>query len=900
MDTSTSTDEPNVQDVEVAPDLHDAGVHCDGIYMMRKYQLELAEKAATKGVNTIICSPAGSGKTLTASYIIIDHLMNAKGAKKSKVAVLAKTTFRASNMLERLCGYLPEFVKKVILIGKSKENWDLKRFADENDIVVMTPMVLLNNIQFKDFQLNEFSLLIIDECHNTRCGDYYSLMLKYIQMKYKNNGMQSQMESLPQVVGLTSSIGIEKAKNLEQAVTSILTLMTNLDVYKLSVVEYHIDDLKKFLPGPESPPEKLEKQEEDELVKKINSIMMQLEKHMEKNAQELNNQMVLAVLKKKPSGRKSKSYKEWVVQLINAVKTYPIVDPESETNTNTRNLIIICEYLQVYNLALEIHDLVELKDIMPYLKKIFDKFHNYRNKTQEEAMLYGYFEDFIKLVDSWQGNENTNLTTLSKTLEENLIPEECSRGIIFVSTRLLAKALVSWLNRSNKSFLNASVFTGTCANEHQGGRSPMVQIQILQQFYTGVIRLLVATSAAGESFDIPLCNLIIRYNFSGNEVSTKQTTGRCIAEGGKSVLLAMEDILKEELRNTERTKLISEAISVIDRMDTHEIIQRNSYFQLDMIKKDEIAEAEKKMHKKDPREVPCNMVCFLCRQVSIDCSLVRTIKKRHRIFLDSDLLKSGKVRFKPNKPKTSDEVDFLGPVLCQGEIEGKGVCGNALGSLIMYRNVKFLTMGIKAFGFCMGTNTALQYFKKWDKVPYNFDELTPYDTKSYLESCMDGDSLDQWPATTSAGHMPAITSAGDIPATSSAGEIPPTSSAGHIPAITSAGHIPATSSAGHIPAITSAGHVPRTSSAGHVPATTSAGHVPRTSSAGHMPATTSAGHIPPTSSAGEIPPTRSAGDIPPTISAGHMPATISAGHMPPTSSAGHILRTSSAGDICGM
>ncbi|XP_059177126.1 interferon-induced helicase C domain-containing protein 1-like [Physella acuta] len=107
MDTSTSTDDPNVQDVEVGPE---DDQHYDGLYL-RKYQLELAEKAATKGVNTIICSPTGSGKTLTASYIILDHLINTKAAKKSKVAVLAKTTSRATNLHEHLCDYLPESLK---------------------------------------------------------------------------------------------------------------------------------------------------------------------------------------------------------------------------------------------------------------------------------------------------------------------------------------------------------------------------------------------------------------------------------------------------------------------------------------------------------------------------------------------------------------------------------------------------------------------------------------------------------------------------------------------------------------------------------------------------------------------------------------------------------------------
>ncbi|XP_059177114.1 antiviral innate immune response receptor RIG-I-like isoform X2 [Physella acuta] len=744
-----SADESHVRNVvKVTEHPSDTVKRIDG-KPLRKYQLELAEKAALKGVNTIICAPTGSGKTLVAAYIIFDHLTNSKALKKSKVAFLAKTIPLATQQHKFLSDYLPNCYKTEILTGESKDNLNLKSVLNANDIVVMTPMILQNNIQFKDFQLNEFSLLIFDECHHTRkLESYNTLMNCYIKLKH-NNGMQSQMESLPQVVGLTASVGVEKAHDLEQAVTSILSLMANLDVCKLSVVEDNLDDLENFVPRPDDcPPVTLEKLEEDECIKKVNSIMMELERNIDKHAQELNNQKVLDVLKTKPSDRKIQSYEQWVVNLSNAAKTHPIDDPERETNMNVRTLIIISEYLKVYNFALQTNDLVELTDIMPYLKNSFDKF-NFKNKTQDEAKLYGYFEDLVTLVDSGHGEENPNLLTLSNTLEEMLIGTgKNSRGIIFVRTRALAEALVSWLNRGNKSFLNASVLTGTNASEAEGGMSPQTQKQVLDDFKEGLIRLIVATSVAEEGLDIPLCNLVIRYNHIGNEVTTMQTRGRCRKEGGKSVLLAMEDVINREKSNIERTKLMAEAINKINQIELSEIKAQISYYQSEIIKNAEIAEKNK--DKKDHKEVCFKMVCFLCRQTSIDCSKVRTIYKKHRISIDSDLLKYGKVMRKPRKPYTIDEVDFLGPVLCQGKVEGKGICGNSLGSLIKYKNVQYFAMGIKAFGFFIGTNTDLQKFKQWDGVDYVIEELTPSDTKSYLEKLKNEDGLDQWPATSSA------------------------------------------------------------------------------------------------------------------------------------------------------
>lgn len=51
------------------------------------------------------------------------------------------------------------------------------------------------------------------------------------------------------------------------------------------------------------------------------------------------------------------------------------------------------------------------------------------------------------------------------------------------------------------------------------------QLEVLNKFKSGVHKCIVATAVASEGIDIPECNMMIRYRFTANEITSCQMRG---------------------------------------------------------------------------------------------------------------------------------------------------------------------------------------------------------------------------------------------------------------------------------------------------------------------------------------------------------------------------------------
>lgn len=115
-----------------------------GEITLYNYQLELGERAK-EGKNDIICSPTGSGKTITAASIIKNHLDEAKkNGRRYRVLYLVHIRYLVQHLtidLKRILGSeVHSFEDKDLLSSEYVEN---------KSVVILTAQILLNALKEK-------------------------------------------------------------------------------------------------------------------------------------------------------------------------------------------------------------------------------------------------------------------------------------------------------------------------------------------------------------------------------------------------------------------------------------------------------------------------------------------------------------------------------------------------------------------------------------------------------------------------------------------------------------------------------------------------------------------------------------------------------------------------------
>ena len=167
-----------------------------------------------------------------------------------KVVFLACDKILVNQQVEVLRYYLPSNTRIESMSGNDTKEVPFSELFAKNDILVVTHQILLNSLQGKRIAIDQVSLLLFDECHHTdKAHVYMKIMTRYLTIKIRTGNTEKK---LPQIVGLTASIGVGSGKTFKGAIDHVIKICSHLDAKILMTVKDNKEELARFCNSPDS------------------------------------------------------------------------------------------------------------------------------------------------------------------------------------------------------------------------------------------------------------------------------------------------------------------------------------------------------------------------------------------------------------------------------------------------------------------------------------------------------------------------------------------------------------------------------------------------------------------------------------------------------------------------
>ena len=535
----------------------------------REYQTELFLQALRR--NTLVYLPTGSGKTLIAAMVL--SCMKKLNPDKLMVFLVDRIPL-AYQQSDYVKSQVPDLRVEILAgdIGRfpgDKSRWiaTIQALTENKiDLLVMTSQILLNLMadECPVVRMSDISVLVFDEAHHCLGNHSYNRIMRN-HYNVTNNRFK------PLVLALTASpAGADK---LETTITKLEELLSNLCA--CARMPLWSRDLELYWNRPETSYQVVSLNAKQQyLQSSVESYLKSLTKMIEDEARSprsLDGLRVLTPLYRGAlrkliercygdKGRvKGLALGEHAMHMLSVIEVNNIlgneyaVDCIEECIRQLQSATSPMEKLKK-KLIGSLDQLRILESSITSLRRVsslFTSSDRYQQLTRE-------IQDFSHKVQS----------------------DETSRAIIFVKMRKTAHKLCERIREEIdiREQLNPAFLVG-----HGQGSDGMdwrgEQEEILKKFRSGEVKLLVSTSVLEEGLDVPICNLVVRFDSTLTLRALVQSRGRAsrrpdsrfvvICSDAKEETDAFDAIKKEQ--NMER------AMKLQQRYNTNSPLQAVSF-----------------------------------------------------------------------------------------------------------------------------------------------------------------------------------------------------------------------------------------------------------------------------------------------------------------------------------
>ncbi|KAG5920789.1 hypothetical protein E4U42_006070 [Claviceps africana] len=504
---------------ETSPDCS-ARMSCHGdapaAMFTRAYQLEMLDQSLKH--NAIIVMDTGSGKTHVA-VLRIKAELEMSGPDKI-IWFLAPTVALCSQQFHVIKLQVPAVSMKLITGQENLETWSAatwKTVLRDVRIVVSTYQVLHDALCHSFIKMDRLSLIVFDEAHNCSGRHPGTKIMKDFYHRSKDMSLP-----VPSILGITAT------PSMTEDIDNINILEATLDG-KCVTPTLHRDDLFKCVKRPQirsilySAP--------------VDVLYTPLMRRLQDEFQRLDitKDPYILRLQKDPTERNHRAF-------IRAIEKYDTFAQNQIRGLRNRSVEI------AQQLGSWAADFYIWKSATSFLERLAnDEEKLFENWIDSERQ---YVADFLRRVSPGRpprmpqnGDEiSDKASALIKELAAIDEPIVC---IIFATERATVGVLCDLLGSCPRIVEKHRIGSIVGSSNYQIKRNALYEPPgdwsptALEDFRSGKINILIATSVLEEGIDVPACNMVVCFDHPGTPKSFVQRRGR--ARMKDSTLLLMSE-----------------------------------------------------------------------------------------------------------------------------------------------------------------------------------------------------------------------------------------------------------------------------------------------------------------------------------------------------------------------